>query len=121
MGELMRDRTLILVTHHVGLCLHGAHKVVVMKAGHVVGQGMPSEILSQGILEEIILEEKEQQKKNTEIVAKESSLKLQKVAGKGDGKLIAEEQRAQGIVDWEVYKIYFIASGGFLFWAFLDR
>jgi ABC-type proline/glycine betaine transport system ATPase subunit len=119
MGKLMRDRTLILVTHHVGLCLHGAHKVVVMKDGHVVSQGTPSEILSQGILEEITLEEKKQQKTSTKIVAEESSLKLNKMVGKGDGKLIAEEERAEGIVDWEVYKIYFIASGGFLFWAFL--
>jgi ABC-type glutathione transport system ATPase component len=118
MGELMRDRTLILVTHHVGLCLRGACKVVVMKDGHVVGQGTPSEVLSQGILE--ITEE--QNETNTKNVAEEpdlSSVNLQKLSGKGDGKLITEEEKAEGIVDWNVYKTYLTASGGFLFWTLL--
>ncbi|RIA90254.1 P-loop containing nucleoside triphosphate hydrolase protein [Glomus cerebriforme] len=117
MGQLMSDRTLILVTHHVRLCLNGACKVVVMKDGRVVGQGTPSEILSQGLLE--ISEE--QQKTNIESVdeVQPTSLNLKKVDVEGDGKLISEEERAEGIVDWNVYKIYFTASGGFLFWAFL--
>ncbi|GBB94776.1 hypothetical protein RclHR1_02410022 [Rhizophagus clarus] len=118
MGELMRDRTLILVTHHVGLCLRGAYKVIVMKDGHVVGQGTPSEVLSQGILE-ISEEQNETKMKNVAEESDLSSLNLQKLSGKDDGKLIAEEEKAEGIVDWNVYKTYLIASGGFLFWIFL--
>ncbi|CAG8562619.1 uncharacterized protein OCT59_007764 [Rhizophagus irregularis] len=118
MGELMKDRTLILVTHHVGLCLRGAHKVIVMKDGRVVGQGTPSEVLSRGIVE-ITEEQNETNKKSVAEEPDLSSLNLQKLSSKGDGKLIAEEEKAEGIVDWSVYKIYFIASGGFLFWIFL--
>jgi hypothetical protein len=85
----------------------------------VVGQGTPSEVLSRGILD---ITEEQNNETNMKSVVEESdlsSLNLQKLSGKDDGKLIIEEEKAEGIVDWNVYKIYFIASGGFLFWIFL--
>lgn len=39
MGDLMRGRTIILVSHHVQLCMSGASYVVALDNGHVVFQG----------------------------------------------------------------------------------
>ncbi|CAI2164969.1 18561_t:CDS:10 [Funneliformis geosporum] len=118
LGDLMENRTRILVTHHVGLCLRGSSKVVVMKNGYIIGQGTPSEVLSKGILEEIVLEEKEEQQ-DTDVAEEFKPFKPQKTLGEGDGKLMTEENKAEGVVDWKIYKLYFKASGGFLFWSFL--
>ncbi|CAG8506025.1 1335_t:CDS:10 [Funneliformis caledonium] len=109
LGDIMEGRTRILVTHHVGLCLRGSSKVVVMKNGRIIGQGTPSEVLSKGILEEISLEEREEQK-NTDISEELKSSKPQKTIGEGDGKLMTEEEKAEGVVDWKIYKIYFKSS-----------
>ncbi|CAG8827636.1 18660_t:CDS:2, partial [Racocetra persica] len=90
MGDLMKDRTRILVTHHVGLCLRGAAKVVVMKDGQISVEGSVEEILAKGLLDGVTFE--------------------------GDGRLISEETRAVGVVGWKYYKLYLVASGGFWYW-----
>lgn len=55
-GPLLADRTLVLCTHHVSLCLPAAHAVVALKAGELVfsgdGQAFAASPLSQGFIEE---------------------------------------------------------------------
>lgn len=47
-GELMKDRTLILVTHAVGLVLPGTDYAVVLENGEVKAAGTPDELKADG-------------------------------------------------------------------------
>lgn len=122
-GEYMKDRTVILVTHHVGLCLQSASYVVALEeSGSVAAVGKPLEVIKSGVLGEEFSEEGWMQ----EIDAKEEAVlngpipnipkKSNRVTADGAGKLVQEEKRAEGGVSWAVYKTYYIASGGFIFW-----
>lgn len=51
-GPLMKNRTVILVTHAISLCLPGAGFVVALKDGKVVTSGRPAEVLATGIFEQ---------------------------------------------------------------------
>ncbi|CAG8557324.1 8544_t:CDS:10, partial [Ambispora gerdemannii] len=115
MGDLMKNRTRILVTHHVGLCLRGAAKVIVIKDGQVIGEGSADKVLKDGLLGDITQEE---EKATVEDVTDEVSetQPQKKIMREGDGKLIQEESKAEGSVEWKIYKVYFKASGGLLFW-----
>ena len=49
-GDLMRDRTCVLVTHNVAMSVLHAKNVIVLKQGKVTGQGTPDAIASKGVL-----------------------------------------------------------------------
>ncbi|CAG8700306.1 13414_t:CDS:2, partial [Dentiscutata heterogama] len=119
MGDLMKDRTRILVTHHVGLCLRGAAKVVVIKDGQISGEGTVEEILATGLLDDVTIESDEESGTSAEDVTDAKSQKNNKNIREGDGKLVAEETRAVGMVGWKYYKLYLVASGGFWYWMSL--
>ncbi|KAF1850938.1 uncharacterized protein K460DRAFT_391320 [Cucurbitaria berberidis CBS 394.84] len=51
-GQLMADRTCILVTHNVGLCLPHADFVVALENGKVAAQGTATEVIRSGKLTE---------------------------------------------------------------------
>jgi ABC-type multidrug transport system fused ATPase/permease subunit len=121
-GALMKNRTVILVTHHVGLCLGGAEYVVAMKDGEVVQAGSPSELLKSGVLGEELSKAEEEKKDEEEGAAVEGPIPtVPKTVGKkqndsNGGKLVQDEERAEGGVSWSVYKTYINASGGYIFW-----
>ncbi|KAI9679093.1 MAG: hypothetical protein M1829_001763 [Trizodia sp. TS-e1964] len=50
LGPLMYNRTCILVTHNVALCLPQARYLVVLENGRVMSQGTPDEVVSTGVL-----------------------------------------------------------------------
>ena len=50
MGPLMLNRTCILVTHNIALCVPRSSFVVVLSNGKVVGQGKPREVMASGVL-----------------------------------------------------------------------
>jgi ABC-type multidrug transport system fused ATPase/permease subunit len=127
MGEYMRHRTVILVTHHVALCLRGAGYVVCLEeSGSVAAAGKPLEVIGTGALgEEFSLEayEQEEQDANEEAATDGPIPVIPKSLGldghqrkDGAGKLVQEETRAEGGVAWAVYGTYYRASGGFIFW-----
>ncbi|KAI8137621.1 hypothetical protein BJV82DRAFT_646813 [Fennellomyces sp. T-0311] len=120
-GELMRSRTIILVTHHVGLCIKGASYVVALKDGKVAGAGDPQSMLKSGVLGDELARTHEDKVDAKEEAATEGSIPVvpqlsKKPQENGAGKLIKEEERAEGGVKWEVYKTYINASGGYIFW-----
>ncbi|CAG8509015.1 21771_t:CDS:10 [Cetraspora pellucida] len=115
MGDLMKNRTRILVTHHVGLCLRGAAKVVVMKNGQISAEGSVEEILATGLLDGVTFEG-EGLRTSVEDVIDAKFQKSNKNIREGDGRLISEETRAVGMVGWKYYKLYLVASGGFWYW-----
>ncbi|ORE10363.1 P-loop containing nucleoside triphosphate hydrolase protein [Rhizopus microsporus var. microsporus] len=121
-GHLMKGRTVILVTHHVGLCLNGADYVVALKDGEVAAAGVPKDMLKSGALgEELANAEKEKADVSEERavdgpIPTVPKTAVKKTTAEGDGKLVKEEERAEGGVSWSVYKTYIDASGGFMFW-----
>ncbi|KAI8979970.1 P-loop containing nucleoside triphosphate hydrolase protein [Pilobolus umbonatus] len=121
-GPLMNDRTIILVTHHVSLCLGNAAYVVVLKDGEVMDQGPPLKVLNSGALGEELANSEELKISVLEEEAAEGSipavsrLTKKKSSDKIGGKLVQEEDRAEGSVSLSVYKTYITASGGFLPW-----
>ncbi|PWN87324.1 hypothetical protein FA10DRAFT_183067 [Acaromyces ingoldii] len=51
-GDLIRGRTVILVTHAVQLCLPGAAFAVALDDGRVVAAGTPAEVLATGVFDD---------------------------------------------------------------------
>lgn len=59
-GPLMNNRTRILVTHHIKLCLPGAAFLAHIEEGRVNAAGSPSELRLSGSLARIMQDEEEQ-------------------------------------------------------------
>ncbi|CAO3610008.1 unnamed protein product [Mucor fragilis] len=119
-GELMKHRTIILVTHHVGLCLPGADYIVALKDGQVVDAGSPKAMLKSGVLGDELSQSEEAEAVTAEEAAVEGPIpvvpkNINKKTATG-GKLTQDEERAEGGVTWDVYKTYINASGGVKFW-----
>jgi ABC-type multidrug transport system fused ATPase/permease subunit len=121
-GELMINRTVVLVTHYVGLCLEGASYIVALnKDGQVAAAGDPQQVLASGALGDELIHAKNQSQDAKEEKAEEGPIpsvpEFAKVAKAGDGsKLVKDEVRAEGGVPLSVYATYFFASGGYPFW-----
>ncbi|KAI7889871.1 P-loop containing nucleoside triphosphate hydrolase protein [Mucor mucedo] len=123
-GKLMKHRTVILVTHHVGLCLNGAAYIVAMKDGEVVDAGKPKDLLNSGALGEELSKSEEAKANSAEEAAVDgpiptvpkNMIKKANKDGATGGKLTKDEERAEGGVTWSVYKTYIDASGGLKFW-----
>ncbi|KAG0140699.1 hypothetical protein CROQUDRAFT_664859 [Cronartium quercuum f. sp. fusiforme G11] len=120
-GNLMKDRTCILVTHAVDLCLPGAGYVVSLDQGEVIYAGKPtlsktnSLIFDQGAEDstKAKLESVSHQEQTIEELAEPSDPQLSVIATKATQKLVEDEEQAVGAVSWTVYKLYFKALGGF--------
>jgi ABC-type multidrug transport system fused ATPase/permease subunit len=122
MGPLMNTRTIILVTHYVALCMGGADYIVALKEGEVLGSGSPADMLKSGALGEELSRSKNAKLDSSEEEAVEGAIPtvpktMAKKANNGGGKLVQEEERAEGGVSWSVYQTYIKASGGPFVWA----
>jgi len=99
-GELMTDRTCILVTHHVSLCLPGASFVTVINGGSITHSGTPQALIEQGILEQhhgAVEQEAEQVNDESNDIGTEEFKKSQV-----DTKLVDEEERETGSVKMRI-------------------
>ncbi|KAK9763135.1 Transporter of the ATP-binding cassette (ABC) [Basidiobolus ranarum] len=126
MGRLMRGRTRILVTHSVSLCLKEASLIVLLGNGTIAAQGKPSDLLSQGLLEqELLLENEIEKKLKDQDKVAEGEKKLPKELLKGgktmvnSGKLVSEEMGSRGSIKLSIYSFYFRACGSLWYWSFL--
>ncbi|KAG0198978.1 hypothetical protein BGX28_007646 [Mortierella sp. GBA30] len=144
-GPIMKNRTCILVTHHVRLCIPTAKHIVLMNNGEITLQGSVQQLREQGLLNQV-LEEDEDQNSDTsdnetvadndlgssssitnmpKAVRRKSSAKDLKAAeqpaapAKDVQKLIQDETRQEGRVKWSIYMVYASAAGGILFWCTL--
>ncbi|KAH9944830.1 P-loop containing nucleoside triphosphate hydrolase protein [Amylocystis lapponica] len=120
-GELAYNRTIILVTHHISLCLPLAAYLVELSNGTVLRQGSTQELRERSQLDKLVeaedvLEEDESQSSATEV---ENEADLQAVEetepkrSRADGKLVEAEARAEGRVSWRTYVTYIRAAGIF--------
>lgn len=146
-GPLAQNRTVILVTHAVGLVLPGTAFAVVLDGGTVVGADTPATLQTQGLFADedladngedlvrhhkegrpspdqvtdgnIIIEDLEAQTAELEEV--DEQLKKDKTAlkgGKGD-KFFKSESQETGSIGWRVWKMYFSFLGTLPYWVLL--
>lgn len=143
-GDLMRGRTVILVSHHVQLCAPGASYVVTLENGRVAFQGDRDSFLSSGVLSTLIqsgvadasdeheettiadveelLPEKESSddsggpssETTSTVAASETETKPEK--RKAPRKLVEEEKRAVGHISKDIWMAYINACGGSYYW-----
>lgn len=121
-GDLARERTIILVTHHITLCLPVAYYLVELDRGRILHQGTIPELEAKGILRAVIETEEEPirqvqppspvQETYNEVDSDEETLPRQR-REPTDGKLVEVEARAEGRVALRSYATYIRAAGTF--------
>ncbi|KAI8099375.1 uncharacterized protein BX664DRAFT_321113 [Halteromyces radiatus] len=125
-GDLLKDRTIILVTHHVRLCLPGAHYLVKLENGFISGYGLVDDLKKTGQLVQLLGEEAiidldgkliDDDSGDGSLNDEEEDYDINKETA--INKLIAEEESAKGHVKYDVYKTYLAACGGWPFWLLL--
>ena len=119
-GELAQDRTIILVTHHIGVCLPITACLVELSRGQVLHHGTVDELRQRGILDEVI--EMEEEAFVEEVVKQKPDINeaddvangtvvIPEEPSKTSGKLVEEERRAEGRVTLKTYLTYVKAAG----------
>ncbi|KAG1754951.1 P-loop containing nucleoside triphosphate hydrolase protein [Suillus paluster] len=120
-GELARDRTIILVTHHISLCLPIASYVVELSRGNVARAGDREkfqDIREPDVLNEVDDEETEVATSGTQTPDNDTEDVLPKQRSKSQivRKLVEAEVRAEGRVPFRTYWVY-IKAAGLMSWA----
>ncbi|KAJ7275443.1 hypothetical protein B0H12DRAFT_1199529 [Mycena haematopus] len=108
-GDLIKGRTVVMVTHNVAMAKPVASYVVSMGLdGHIHSHGSISEALA---TDEILAEELS---KDQEVLDKKTEEVDVPLVGdkKTDGKLIVAEEVEEGHVSWDSLKLYFKGLGG---------
>ncbi|KAG1889339.1 hypothetical protein F4604DRAFT_1711826 [Suillus subluteus] len=108
-GDLVKDRTIILVTHNVAMASSIAHFVVSM--------GSNGRIVSHGSISEAIAKDNKlaaEMAKEQEVLGKEAQVvdTPEEPKAKSDGKLVMSEEIAEGHVSWPAFKLYLTGLGG---------
>ncbi|PFH48697.1 hypothetical protein AMATHDRAFT_5550 [Amanita thiersii Skay4041] len=135
-GELTRDRTVILVSHHVQLCVRGASYIVALDNGRVQFAGGSNEFLGTDVIktlvqsaenaqvdeeaapagtieEDLVLESNDKSESST-IIPTPSESKIQR---KPPRKLVEEEKRAVGRIGKDIWETYIWACGSGRYWT----
>ncbi|KAJ7459165.1 P-loop containing nucleoside triphosphate hydrolase protein [Mycena galericulata] len=116
-GPFAHDRTIILVTHHISLCLPIAHYLVELAGGHVLRQGTIKNFEESGILQKVVETEDhgchDEPVDDVAVPAdNEADFEIEPVKrAPSNGKLIEAEARAEGRVSWRTYLTYIRAAG----------
>ncbi|KAJ3557433.1 hypothetical protein NM688_g1472 [Phlebia brevispora] len=117
-GDLVRGRTVILVTHNVALASPIAEFVVALKDGRIISQGSLSSALEKDKkLSAVVAKETEQIEKAEEefTEAKPDGEEAQK-----GGKLVVAEEISEGHIGWPAFKLFFgntgTGAGLYIFW-----
>ncbi|KAI0344119.1 multidrug resistance-associated ABC transporter [Trametopsis cervina] len=119
-GDLIKGRTVLLVTHNVYIARPIADYVVSLGTdGRIASQGTLSKALSndKALAKEIEKEAKEADKAEHTI---DDTVVEPEAAPKSDGKLILDEEISEGHVGWPALKLYFLSLGGdspIIFWS----
>ncbi|KAJ7067894.1 hypothetical protein C8F01DRAFT_1116132 [Mycena amicta] len=114
-GDLVKGRTIILVTHNVALASPIADFVVTIGAnGRIKSQGTVAEALRQdsAFAKEVVAEKQVLE----QVVDLEPTPTESKKDGNKDGKLILEEELQIGRVQWNAVGLYLRGLGGYRFY-----
>jgi ABC-type multidrug transport system ATPase subunit len=144
-GELVRGRTVVLVSHHVQLCAPGASYVVALDNGRVTFAGDSQTFQGSGVMDGLVQSDNPDTKQPKEVAPRvddsqilkafaddiapesetsstaapgsEDDTKVLEQKKKGPRKLIEEEQRAVGRISRDIWQTYILACGGSVYWA----
>ncbi|KAJ8594877.1 hypothetical protein M405DRAFT_759938 [Rhizopogon salebrosus TDB-379] len=111
-GDLVKDRTIILVTHNVAMASSVAHYVVSLGSnGRIASQGSISEAIAKDVtFAAEVAKDQEVLEKEAEVIDTPEQTKAD--AKKSDGKLVMSEEIAEGHVSWPAFKLYLAGLGG---------
>lgn len=125
-GSLAENRTIILVTHHVSLCLPIASYIIELRSGTVLHHGVKTELAEQDVLEDIVQAEDQPNTDDDSPTLHAPDIGSADLSNSGtvtpvypsdsetgseDGKLIEAEARAEGRVSLRTYLTYIYAAG----------
>ncbi|KAI8865588.1 hypothetical protein GQ42DRAFT_129301, partial [Ramicandelaber brevisporus] len=134
-SPVVAGRTIILVTHHINLCLHGAAYVVCMKNGRVTAAGAPDAVIASGRLAEIteLVDMPPSRSGSSECAEPRESHPDAMIAptpamsaaptvstvstASDDGRLTEDEERESGGIKLDVLLTYVRAGGGVALWV----
>jgi ABC-type multidrug transport system ATPase subunit len=118
-GDLVRGRTVLLVTHNVALVTPVADFVVSLGTdGRIIATGSPSEtVLKDRALAEQVAHEQEALELDADFDEEEDD-DDKKAAAKGS-KLVVAEEVQQGHISWKAVKLFIGAFSGWpvMFWT----
>lgn len=120
-GDLVRNRTVILVSHNVALCAPVANWVVALsRNGRIANQGTMAEVLKRDAKLRAAVEKDEEEITKAEQVVdkdKDTAADGEEAQKKTAGKLIVAEEKAMGRVGKDAFMLYINGLGGWF--AFL--
>lgn len=137
-GPLMQNRTCVLATHHVTLCIPRATLIVVLDGGEVVASGSPETVVDSGILGEELKRAKLSMSQRNPMISTSPTEEIQDVnesGAKGNAASAEEslapgvsspesldftEGKAEGKVEWSIIRNYLAAVGGPSYWIFFS-
>ncbi|KAH0537387.1 hypothetical protein FGG08_005829 [Glutinoglossum americanum] len=141
LGPLMYNRTCVLVTHNIALCIPRAQHVIVLDNGRIVSQGPPAEVIASGCLGEDIQKSRPPSRVNSEMSTRAPSdldegesaddAPREDVSnGVATGKALngnavkpventstGVETKAEGGVKWKIIFLYLSSMGRWYFWV----
>ncbi|KAH7915135.1 hypothetical protein BJ138DRAFT_1170143 [Hygrophoropsis aurantiaca] len=116
-GDLVKGRTVLLVTHNIAMASPVAHYIVSFGSnGRISSKGSVSEVLARDnkLAAEMAREQAVIEKQD--IIDEEDEVKVET---KSDGKLVIAEEILEGHVSWQAFKLYLTSVGGrfpVIFW-----
>ena len=127
MGDLLRGRTVILVTHQVKLCLPGAKYLVKIENGQALGCDTVENLKKNGLLQKLVGSELNAEEKKEEAIEdiidevddeEEAEGRVELDKKQDAKKLVEDETSAKGSVKFDVYAYYLSACGKWYYWIF---
>ena len=118
-GDLVKGRTVLLVTHNIALAAPIAgHVVLLGRHGVVAATGSVSDVLKKDSdLRAQMEKEEEEKEEDVDIKAEEAGKGDSEVAKKESGKLVVAEEKALGRVENAAFMLYIKAVGSPLVWS----
>jgi ABC-type multidrug transport system ATPase subunit len=131
-GDLMKGRTVILVSHHVQLSAAGANYIVALDNGRVQFEGSRDSFYSSIVMKTLVhstdtadskdqiaevSEEKAEMDQISELSSRTASPSEAKTEKKPPRKLVEEEKRAVGRIGRDIWATYIKACGNRWYWA----
>ncbi|MCJ1476928.1 hypothetical protein MMC13_005597 [Lambiella insularis] len=147
LGPLMHNRTCILVTHNIALCVPRSQYVVVLANGKVAAEGDPREVMASGAFGDDLSRPasksgtRQPSRSNSQTHLAEHSpstnetaqpngklnghtngsakdSKAKPPAGNSDDDIdLRAEVKAEGAIGWRVYRMYFASMGSIPYWV----
>ncbi|KZT60648.1 P-loop containing nucleoside triphosphate hydrolase protein, partial [Calocera cornea HHB12733] len=116
-GDLIKDRTVVLVTHAVALVAPIASNVISLSPqGRLISQGP----LSKALLSDPSLEEELEESKQVLHIVGPTSGRPSVTQNKSmEGKLVMKEEMAEGRMKWASIKLFIDVFGGPMYWMWL--